>query len=71
MPYCSRCGVEVEPNKEKCPLCDTKIQELEDEEEEYTSKYPEEIAEDETLPKRTSKQRRKNSINAITDHTIN
>ena len=58
MPYCSRCGVEVEPNKEKCPLCDTKIQLLEDEEEEYTSKYPEEIAEDETLPKRTSKQRR-------------
>ncbi|MHA1435739.1 MAG: hypothetical protein ACTSO7_18015 [Candidatus Heimdallarchaeota archaeon] len=58
MPYCSRCGVEVEPNKEKCPLCDTKIQELEDEEEKYTSKYPEEVVVEEKLPKRTSKQRR-------------
>lgn len=56
MPYCSRCGVEVEPNKEKCPLCDTKIQELEDEEIEYTSKYPEEVIDEEEKPKRTSKQ---------------
>jgi hypothetical protein len=65
MPYCSRCGVEVEPNKKKCPLCDTKIQELGEEEQDYTSKYPEEVVEEERLPQRTSKQRRIISFEVI------
>ena len=65
MPYCSRCGVEVEPNKEKCPLCDTKIQELEDEEIEYSSKYPEVAVDEEERPQRTSKQIRKISWEII------
>ncbi|MCG8453346.1 MAG: DUF6320 domain-containing protein [Spirochaetales bacterium] len=28
MPYCSRCGVEVEPQTPECPLCDAPIQRL-------------------------------------------
>ena len=26
MPYCSRCGIEVEDHVLKCPLCNLKIQ---------------------------------------------
>ena len=28
MPYCSQCGVEVDDNVEKCPLCQTPIQKI-------------------------------------------
>lgn len=30
MPYCSRCGVEVDNHVERCPLCDTPIQRFDD-----------------------------------------
>ncbi len=33
MAYCSRCGVEVEQDREQCPLCDTPIHRYEDENE--------------------------------------
>jgi hypothetical protein len=42
MPYCSRCGVEVDTHIKECPLCHTPIQQL-DKEEPLTSfkeKYP-------------------------------
>jgi hypothetical protein len=42
MPYCSRCGVEVEADKTHCPLCQTTIQELDDNPLESTRKYPDE-----------------------------
>lgn len=40
MPYCSRCGVEVEARAEACPLCDAPIQHLDDAEPE-APRYPE------------------------------
>lgn len=42
MPYCSKCGVEVDDGIEKCPLCDLPIQYfLEDRKEKTRSVYPE------------------------------
>ena len=40
MPYCSKCGVEVQPGTKKCPLCGTPIQQFEEENEELPL-YPE------------------------------
>ena len=40
MPYCSKCGVEVETHQTHCPLCQTKIQEIEDLLIEDKKKYP-------------------------------
>jgi hypothetical protein len=39
MPYCSRCGVEVETRAETCPLCDAPIQRL-DEPHAEAPRYP-------------------------------
>jgi hypothetical protein len=50
MPYCSRCGVEVEPTTETCPLCGTPIQKLDNDQETdqtavpYQRKYPDKPA---------------------------
>jgi len=43
LPYCSRCGVEVDFGIDNCPLCSRPIQKFEDDEEiEYKKKYPDE-----------------------------
>ena len=39
MPYCSRCGGEVDDHVEDCPLCDTPIQKL-DKPDPATGRYP-------------------------------
>jgi hypothetical protein len=43
MPYCSRCGVEVEARLETCPLCEAPIQRL-DEPRVEPPRYPEVVA---------------------------
>ncbi|HUU79763.1 MAG TPA: hypothetical protein VMX55_15600 [candidate division Zixibacteria bacterium] len=58
MPYCTRCGVEVEPNKVNCPLCNTPIQSIDEELPDYKSKYPEEQEIKEEKTPRTAKQTR-------------
>jgi hypothetical protein len=57
MPYCSKCGVEVETHKTHCPLCQTKIQEIENLVIEDKKKYPDQQV---LRPKkiRTKKQKR-------------
>ncbi len=47
MPYCSKCGVEVDIGIEKCPLCSLPIQQFPDEEQKQPSKkkYPDEPVE--------------------------
>ncbi|MBD3193029.1 MAG: hypothetical protein GF308_20500 [Candidatus Heimdallarchaeota archaeon] len=57
MPYCSRCGVEVEPTVEKCPLCGTPIQQLEDEPPLFQKKYPDALPE-KPKQERTAQQKR-------------
>lgn len=42
MPYCSRCGVEVELDKTHCPLCNSLIEESDENSIEKMKKYPEE-----------------------------
>jgi len=58
MPYCSRCGVEVDTDVEKCPLCSTDIQILEPEEDQF-QRYPSKIAPHSIAPKRNKKERRR------------
>ncbi|MDA3810978.1 MAG: DUF6320 domain-containing protein [Spirochaetaceae bacterium] len=58
MPYCSRCGVEVDINIETCPLCFTEIQVLEPEEKTF-SKYPDKAAPHSVAPKRNKKEMRR------------
>ena len=57
MPYCSRCGVEVEKSVTHCPLCQTEIQDIEEKPVE-SKKYPDE---EPALPKkvRTNKEKRR------------
>ena len=39
--YCIRCGVELEENAEKCPLCETPVPKIENEDTEiYEREYP-------------------------------
>ena len=58
--FCSRCGVEVEPHKTKCPLCGTSIQHAEEEEPtSYIKKYPDEPAVKTEKVGRTAKQKRR------------
>ncbi len=56
MPYCSRCGVEIEEDKTHCPLCQTAIQELNDKPIETKRKYPDEQV---TSPKKTKTGKQK------------
>jgi hypothetical protein len=58
MPYCSRCGVEVEANKDNCPLCGTAIQKLDEEPPKQEKKYPEEPVEKKVKAQRTAKEKR-------------
>ena len=57
--FCSRCGVEVEPHKTKCPLCGTSIQHAEEEPTSYIKKYPDEPAVKTEKVGRTAKQKRR------------
>ncbi|NPE08626.1 MAG: zinc ribbon domain-containing protein [Asgard group archaeon] len=56
--FCSRCGVEVEPHKTKCPLCGTSIQQTDEEPTDYVKKYPDEPAVKTEKIGRTTKQKR-------------
>lgn len=40
MPYCSKCGVEVDYRIEECPLCDFPIPEIKPEEEQENDRFP-------------------------------
>ncbi len=42
MPYCSKCGVEVEESVDTCPLCETPIQKMDKISKSGQKKYPEE-----------------------------
>lgn len=59
MPYCPRCGVEVEANKMKCPLCNTPLQPLDEEQPDYKSKYPDDVPKDEQKPPKEKKKKKK------------
>ncbi|MHA1303757.1 MAG: DUF6320 domain-containing protein [Candidatus Heimdallarchaeaceae archaeon] len=65
MPYCSRCGVEVDPGIEKCPLCNTPIQKLDDEKVEYIKKYPDEPVIEKRIGKRTDKEKRQLALEIL------
>lgn len=56
MPYCSRCGVEVDNHVENCPLCNTPIQHFE-EGAAAESRYPSDTAE--SKPRMTDRVRRR------------
>jgi hypothetical protein len=60
MPYCSRCGVEVDVGVEECPLCFMRIQEDPDKpvKEPVKKKYPDEHVEQPTKRILTPKEKR-------------
>ncbi len=58
MTYCPRCGVEVEANILKCPLCNTTLQPLDEEKPDYKSKYPDDVPKDEQKPPKEKKKKR-------------
>jgi hypothetical protein len=65
MPYCSRCGVEVDDDVLKCPLCSTDIQILEPEEGLF-SKYPDKASPHSVAPKRNKKEMRRMAAILVT-----
>ena len=65
MPYCSRCGVEVDDEVKKCPLCSTEIQVLEPEESKFR-KYPLKAAPHSIAPKRNKKERKRMAAILVT-----
>ncbi|MBN2658291.1 MAG: zinc ribbon domain-containing protein [Spirochaetales bacterium] len=65
MPYCSRCGVEVDDDVKKCPLCSTPIQVLEPENIRI-GKYPDKPAPHPAPPKRNRKEQRRMAAIIIT-----
>lgn len=65
MPYCSRCGVEVENDVKSCPLCSTEIQILEPEETRF-QKYPDKAAPHSVAPKRNKKEMRRMAAILVT-----
>ncbi len=56
MPYCSKCGVEVDNNVRKCPLCDFSIPIIEIEENEYIDRFP---LPQNIYPKKVKRRKRK------------
>ncbi|NHJ86763.1 MAG: hypothetical protein FK734_14970 [Asgard group archaeon] len=58
MPYCPRCGVEVESNKTHCPLCNTLLQQIDEEKPKYTTKYPNDIPKEDIKQPRARRKRR-------------
>lgn len=65
MPYCSRCGVEVDDEVIKCPLCFTEIQIL-DPEKKDLGRYPEKAAPHSHAPKRNKIERRRMAAILVT-----
>ena len=65
MPYCSRCGVEVDDNIIKCPLCSTTIQHLPPEED-VKLKYSPKAAPHSIAPRRNKKELRKMAAILVT-----
>lgn len=65
MPYCSRCGVEVDEDVKNCPLCSTEIQVL-DKAELPAGKYPSKAAPHSVPPKRNKKEQRKMAAMIVT-----
>jgi len=65
MPYCSRCGVEVDDDVSKCPLCSLEIQVLESEEKKF-GRYPEKAAPHSHAPKRNKKEKRRMAAILVT-----
>jgi hypothetical protein len=57
MPFCKRCGVEVESDKTHCPLCNTALEELDEESIEKTKKFPDD--EQVASPKKERSEKRK------------
>jgi hypothetical protein len=53
MPYCSKCGVELDPGIEHCPLCGTPVQKLEEKPSKIRRKYPDEPV-DHDIPEKIS-----------------
>ncbi len=67
MPYCSRCGVEVDEGVEVCPLCGTPIQQLENEKPVTIKKrYPDIPIKEDKKYNRTEKEKRSLAIEIIT-----
>lgn len=58
MPYCPRCGVEVEDRLEACPLCDTPIPEEVRENPAAPADYPEDVVPPKPLYKRLSERQK-------------
>ena len=65
MPYCSRCGVEVDDKVKRCPLCATEIQNLTPEVENLNG-YPAKAAPHSIAPKRNKKERKRMAAILVT-----
>lgn len=65
MPYCSRCGVEVDDDVRECPLCATEIQIL-DPEKDNLKNYPDKAAPHSLSPKRNKKEMRRMAAILVT-----
>lgn len=65
MPYCSRCGVEVDDDVKKCPLCSAEIQ-IFDNDPPRKGRYPEKPAPHASAPRRNRKERRKMAAMIVT-----
>ena len=67
MPYCSRCGVEVDVGVEKCPLCFMQIQKDPDKpiKEPVTKKYPDEPVEQPTKRVLTPREKQIRALEII------
>jgi len=65
MPYCSRCGVEVDNDVKKCPLCSTPIQIL-GSDNLTLGRYPDKPAPQPAPPRRNKKEQRRMAAIIIT-----
>ncbi|MCP4163241.1 MAG: hypothetical protein GY760_24535 [Deltaproteobacteria bacterium] len=65
MPYCSKCGIEVDDKIDICPLCATKIQILPPEEDE-PKRYPPKATPNSIPPKRNKREMRKMAAIIVT-----
>jgi len=67
MPYCSRCGVEVDEGTAACPLCATPIQSLDDTEcKDGTGPYPQHIIDPEDTYRLSRAERRRIAVELLT-----
>ncbi len=67
MPYCSKCGVEVEESAATCPLCRAPIQHLEgDAPREESSTYPQHIIDPDDAYRLSQAERRRMGVELLT-----